>query len=80
VATQAQTLANALNAHAKSPQFNDSKARAGARTDGHVDWAKTKLVNDGFNPEVDGCSTFVMLDGSVCAWHTPTNRYTAKAK
>jgi hypothetical protein len=80
MATQAQTLARALNIHAKSPQFNYSKARAGARTDGNVNWAVTKLRNDGFNPEVDGCETFVMNDGSVCEWSSPSNSYTPKPK
>ncbi len=78
MATQAQTLARALNAHAKSPQFNYSKARAGARTDGNVNWTATKAHNDGFNPEVDGCETFVMNDGSVCEWHSTSNSYLAK--
>ncbi len=40
--TQAQTLVKALNALAKSSQFNYSKARAAARKDGNVDWSKTK--------------------------------------
>jgi hypothetical protein len=78
--TQAQTLAKALNPQAKSPQFNYSKARAGARTDGHVDWDATKQRNDDFNAEVDGCETFVMLDGSVCEWSTPSSSYVARAK
>ena len=78
MATQAQTLARALTAHAKSPQFNYSKARAGARTDGNVNWSATKAHNDGFNPEVDGCETFVMNDGSVCEWHSTSNSYLAK--
>ncbi len=80
MATQAQTLARALNAQTKSPQFNYSKARAGARTDGNVNWNVTKLRNDGFNPEVDGCETFVMNDGSVCEWSSPSNSYIAKPK
>ena len=78
--TQAQTLARALNALAKAPQFNYSKARATARQDGNVDWAATKVRNDDFNAEVDGCETFVMNDGSVCEWSTPTSSYLAKAK
>jgi hypothetical protein len=78
--TQAQTLAKALNPQAKSPQFNYSKARAAARTDGNVDWDATKRRNDDFNAEVDGCETFVMLDGSVCEWSTPSSSYIAKAK
>jgi len=66
--TQAQTLVKTLNAMAKGPQFNYSKARAAARKDGNVDWPKTKARNDDFNPDVDGCESFVMRDGSVCAW------------
>jgi hypothetical protein len=78
--TQAQTLAKALNAIAKSAQFNYSKARATARQDGNVDWTATKARNDDFNAEVDGCETFVMNDGSVCQWSTPSSSYTPKAK
>jgi hypothetical protein len=78
--TQAQTLTRALNALAKSPQFNYSKARATARQDGNVDWAATKARNDDFNAEVDGCETFVMNDGSVCEWSTPSSSYTPKVK
>jgi hypothetical protein len=78
--TQAQTLAKALNANAKSPQFNYSKARATARQDGNVNWAATKLRNDDFNAEVDGCETFVMQDGSVAEWSTPSSSYIPKAK
>jgi hypothetical protein len=76
--TQAQTLARALNAIAKSPQFSYTKARAAARQDGNVDWNATKARNDGFNAEVDGCETFVMRDGSACVWSSPSNSYTAK--
>jgi hypothetical protein len=75
MATQAQVLARALNVQAKSPQFNYSKARAGARADGNVDWPATKGRNDGFNPEVDGCESFVMKDGSLCEWSSPSNAY-----
>ena len=78
--TQAQTLAKALNALAKSPQFNYSKARASARQDGNVNWAATKARNDDFNAEVDGCETFVMNDGSVCEWSSVSFTYTPKAK
>jgi len=78
--TQAQTLAKALNAGAKSPQFNYSKARATARQDGNVDWTATKTRNDDFNAEVDGCETFVMNDGSVCEWSSVAFSYTPKAK
>jgi len=66
--TQAQTLARALNALAKGPQFSYVKARAAARTDGNVDWPKTKALNEDFNADVDGCESFVMRDGSVCEW------------
>jgi len=78
--TQAQTLAKALNALARGPQFNYSKARATARQDGNVDWAATKTRNDDFNAEVDGCETFVMNDSSVCEWSTPSSSYIPKAK
>ena len=78
--TQAQTLARALNAHAKTSQFSYVKARAAARTEGHVDWAATKMKNDGFNPEVDGCETFVMIDGSVCEWSSASFAYLPKPK
>jgi hypothetical protein len=78
--TQAQTLAKALNPLAKNPQFNYSKARAGARKDGNVDWEATKTRNGDFNAEVDGCETFVMNDGSVCEWSTPSSSYSPKAK
>jgi len=78
--TQAQTLAKALNMLARGPQFNYSKARATARQDGNVDWSATKVRNDDFNAEVDGCETFVMNDGSVCEWSTPSSSYTPKAK
>ncbi len=77
--TQAQTLARTLNALAKAPQFSNSKARAAARTDGNVDWTRTKTRNDGFNPDVDGYETFVMTDGSVCAWQPGQFTYAARA-
>jgi hypothetical protein len=76
--TQAQTLAKALNALAKGSQFNYSKARAAARKDGNVDWTKTKARNEDFNPEVDGCESFVMLDGSVADWSSASFSYTAR--
>ncbi len=66
--THAQTLSKALNALTKGPQFSNSTARAAARQDGNVDWPRTKAHNEGFNPEVDGCESFVMRDGSVCEW------------
>ena len=78
--TQAQTLSRALNALAKGPQFNYSKARATARQDGNVDWNATKARNDDFNPEVDGCESFVMNDGSVCVWSSASNTYTPKER
>jgi hypothetical protein len=73
--TQAQQLTKALNALAKSPQFNYSKARATARQDGHVDMVRTKALNEDFNPEVDGCESFVMQDGSICEWSSAKNQY-----
>jgi hypothetical protein len=76
--TQAQTLVKTLNALAKGSQFTYSKARAAARKDGNVDWSKTKARNDDFNPEVDGCETFVMMDGSVAQWNSATFAYTAR--
>lgn len=66
--TDAQRLAGALNAMVKDPQFSYVKARAAARTDGHVNWPATKAHNEDFNPDVDGCETFVMNDGSQCEW------------
>lgn len=77
--TQAQTLVKTLNALAKSSQFSYSKARAAARSDGNVDWARTKARNDDFNPEVDGCESFVMQDGSVAEWLSSSFAYTARA-
>jgi len=76
---QAQALVKALNALTKSPQFNYSKARAAARQDPNVDWPKTKAFNDGFNPEVDGCESFVMKDASVCEWRSASFSYGARA-
>jgi len=78
--TQAQTLAQALNVLAKSPQFSYTKARAAARQDANVDWPATKAANADFNPEVDGCESFVMRDGTVCAWTPAAFRYVARAK
>lgn len=75
---QAQSLAKALNALTNSPQFSYVKARAAARQDGNVDWPATKTRNADFNPEVDGCETFVMRDGSVCEWIPSSYRYTAR--
>jgi len=76
--TQAQSLARALNALTKSPQFSYVKARAAARQDGNIDWPRTKNRNEGFNPDVDGCESFVMRDGSVCEWMSGTYNYVAR--
>ncbi len=78
--THAQTLARTLNAIAKSPQFNYSKARAAARQDPNVDWPRTKARNADFNPDVDGCECFVMSDGSVCEWMPAGFTYAARAR
>jgi hypothetical protein len=77
--TQAQQLVRTLNVNAKAPQFSYTKARATARQDGNVDWPRTKNHNADFNPEVDGCESFVMNDGSVCAWMPGTQTYVARA-
>jgi hypothetical protein len=76
--TAAQTLVRALNAAAKSSQFTYSKARATARQDTNVDWAKTKECNSDFNPEVDGCESFVMNDGSIAEWTASKQQYVAR--
>ncbi|MEO6913886.1 MAG: hypothetical protein ABI182_07700 [Candidatus Baltobacteraceae bacterium] len=75
---QAQELANALNLLAKGPQFSYVKARATARKNAHVNASATKAHNEDFNPDVDGCETFVMLDGSICEWHPGQQRYSAR--
>jgi hypothetical protein len=77
--TQAQTLVRALNALSRSSQFSNSKARAAARQDPNVDWPRTKARNADFNAEVDGCESFVMRDGSVCAWIPGRFIYIAQA-
>jgi hypothetical protein len=77
--SQAQTLARALNALAKSPQFSYTKARAAARADKNVDWPRTKARNVDFNADVDGCESFVMTDGSVCEWMPGSYAYAARA-
>lgn len=77
--TQAQKLTQALNVLAKAPQFSYTKARAAARADGNVDWPATKASNPDFNPDVDGCETFVMRDGSRCEWQPARFAYTAKS-
>jgi hypothetical protein len=76
---QAQALTNVLNATAKLPQFSYTKARAAARSDANVDWARTKEHNADFNVEVDGCESFVMKDGSVCVWLPAQQRFAARA-
>lgn len=75
--TDAQRLAQALNALAKNPQFSYQKARATARAEPAVDWVATKRLNEDFNPEVDGCESFVMVDKSVCRWQPGQYRYAA---
>ena len=74
---QAHDLARALNAISKAPQFSYQKARAAARGDANVDWPRTKAHNADFNPEVDGCESFVMRDGSICTWLTARQGYAA---
>jgi hypothetical protein len=76
---QAAALVSALNAIAKKPQFDHTKARATARKDANVDWDRTKSENADFNPEVDGCPTFIMNDGSTCAWVAGRAQYKAQA-
>jgi len=78
--TDAQKLAAALNVSAKSAQFDYKKARAAARADERVDWTATKALNLEFNPDVDGCESFVMRDGSVCAWVPGRFAYAPRAK
>ena len=75
---QAQSLARALNALTKSSQFSYVKARAAARKDENVDWPRTKLLNESFNAEVDGCESFVMRDGSVCEWNPGAFTFAAR--
>jgi hypothetical protein len=74
----ARRLAGALNTLAKNPQFSYTKARAAARNEAAVDWNATKAHNADFNAEVDGCESFVMKDGSVCAWMPGQFRYVAQ--
>lgn len=74
----AKRLASALNVLIKAPQFSNSKARAAARQEPAVNWPATKAYNGDFNPEVDGFESFVMNDGSVCAWMPGQFRYAAK--
>lgn len=74
----AQRLANSLNAIVKNPQFSYTKARAAARQEAAVDWDATKARNTDFNPDVDGCESFVMKDKSVCEWQPGRYRYVAR--
>jgi len=76
--TQAQTFARHLNGLAKAPGFGYAKARAAARKEPAVDAAATKAANAGFNPEVDGCESFVMRDGSICEWRAASFSYVAR--
>lgn len=76
----ATRLARALNALTKSPQFSNGKARAAARQEPAVNWPATKLLNAEFNSEVDGCESFVMNDGSICAWTPGQFRYVARPR
>jgi hypothetical protein len=78
--TQAHELVRALNALTKNPQFSYQKARAAARQDPNVDWPQTKARNADFNPEVDGCESFVMRDGSVCAWISGRSVFVPQAR
>jgi len=73
-------LAAALNAAVKAPQFSNSKARAVARQEPAVNWPATKALNADFNSEVDGFESFVMNDGSTCAWSPGQFRYVAQAR
>jgi hypothetical protein len=76
----ARRLVNALNALVKGPQFSNMKARAAARQEPAVNWPATKALNADFNPEVDGFESFVMNDGSVCAWMPGQFRYAAQRR
>ncbi|HEV2737752.1 MAG TPA: hypothetical protein VGU66_04140 [Candidatus Elarobacter sp.] len=38
----------------------------------------TKALNEGFNPEVEGCETFALRDGSTCEWVSGTFTYVAR--
>jgi hypothetical protein len=75
----ARRLAAALNARSKAPQFSYKTARASARSDPNVDWPATKALNADFNPDVDGCESFAMRDGSVCEWISGRAAYAARA-
>ena len=74
----ARRLAAALNALVKERQFSNAKARAAARQDPAVNWPATKVLNEDFNPEVDGFESFSMNDGRVCVWKPGQFRYAAE--
>ena len=74
----AQRLAGALNVLIKGPQFSNVKTRAAARQEPAVNWPKTKLLNEDFNPDVDGFESFAMNDGTICAWVPGQFRYVAR--
>jgi hypothetical protein len=76
----AKRLAAALNTLTKSPQFSNTKVRAAARQEAAVDWPATKALNADFNSDVDGFESFVMKDGSTCAWMPGQFRYAAQAR
>ena len=75
----AKRLAAALNVLAKGPQFSVAKVRGAARQEPAVNWPATKTINADFNPDVDGFESFVMNDGSVCAWIAGQFRYAVQA-
>jgi hypothetical protein len=75
----AKRLAAALNILAKGPQFSVSKVRGAARQEPALNWPATKTLNEDFNPDVDGFESFVMNDGSVCAWMAGQFRFVAQA-
>jgi hypothetical protein len=77
---QAKKLAATLNLLVKERQFSNSKARGAARQDPAVNWSATKELNEDFNPEVDGFESFVMNDGSLCAWQSGQFRYAAQRR
>lgn len=74
----AKRLAAALNQIVKNPQFSNSKARAAARAEPAVNWPATKALNADFNADVDGFESFVMNDGTTCAWAPGQFRYVAR--
>ena len=77
--TDAQRLVNELNVLTKNPQFSYVKARACARGDDRVDKDASRALNEDFNPDVDGCESFAMKDGSRCEWASGQFRYRAVA-